>query len=164
MRPAAIVLMSGLLVLGIAGFSRMPRMSGTLDQPIAFSHKIHAGDYQIPCLSCHANARRSVAGIPSVQFCMGCHKLTAADKPEVQKLKGYWDRKEPIPWIKIFYQPDFVHFSHVAHVRTGLACQTCHGEVQTMDRFRERVAITMDRCVGCHRERQASIDCVTCHK
>ena len=164
-KTITLTLLSGLLLLGLAGFSRLPRSTGTLEQPIAFSHKIHAGDYQMPCLYCHANARRStVAGIPSVQFCMGCHKITAADKPEVQKLKGYWDRKEPIPWIKIFYQPDFVHFSHVAHVRAGVACQTCHGAVQTMGRFEEQVLITMDRCVSCHREREASIDCVTCHK
>jgi len=164
-KTITLTLLSGLLLLGLAGFSRLPRSTGTLEQPIAFSHKIHAGDYQMPCLYCHANARRStVAGIPSVQFCMGCHKLTAADKPEVQKLKRYWDRNEPIPWIKIFYQPDFVHLSHVAHVRVGIACQSCHGPVQTMGRFEEQVLITMDRCVSCHREREASIDCVTCHK
>lgn len=160
-----LAIFSGLLLLGISPFSHMPRISGRLEQPIAFSHKIHAGDFQIPCLYCHANARRSsVAGIPSVQFCMGCHKITAFDKPEVQKLKGYWDRKEPIHWLKIFYQPDFVQFNHVAHVRGGIPCQTCHGPVQTMDRFQERVLLTMDRCLACHREREASIDCVTCHK
>jgi len=160
-----IALLGGLLLLSLAAFSLLPRKGGTLEQPIAFSHKIHAGDYQIACLYCHANARRSpVAGIPSVQFCMGCHKITAADKPEVQKLQGYWDRKEPIPWIKIYDQPDFVHFSHVPHVQAGIACQTCHGPIETMDRVREAVVLTMDRCVACHQKRQASLDCVACHK
>lgn len=134
-------------------------------QPIDFSHKIHAGDYRISCLYCHTNARRSpVAGVPSVQLCMGCHTITAADRPEVRKLKGYWDRQEPIPWIKIFGQPDFVAFSHVAHVRADVACEECHGPVQTMDRVHKAVDLTMDRCLGCHRDRQASIDCVTCHR
>lgn len=134
-------------------------------QPVDFSHKIHAGDHQIACLYCHTNARRSpVAGIPSVQLCMGCHKITAADRPEVRKLKEFWDRQEPIPWVKIFGQPDFVAFSHVAHVRADVACENCHGPIQAMDRVHRAVDMTMDRCLSCHRDRQASIDCVTCHK
>lgn len=164
-KTTLVALLGGALSLGQLPFSRMPRFSGTLEQPVTMNHKIHAGDYQMPCLYCHANARRStVAGIPSVQFCMGCHKITGLALPTVQKLKGYWDRKEPIPWVKVFYQPDFVHFSHVAHVRVGVTCQTCHGPVQTMDRFPNRVFITMDQCVACHRQQQASIDCVMCHK
>lgn len=158
-------LLSGLLLISIAAFSLLPRNARAPEQPIAFSHKIHAGDYQIPCLYCHTNARRSpVAGIPSVQLCMGCHKITAADRPEVQKLHGYWNRKEPIPWVKVYDQPDFVHFSHMSHVQAGIACQECHGPVETMDRIREAVILTMDRCVACHQRRQASLDCATCHK
>jgi hypothetical protein len=155
----AVVLLQGLLDVVL-----LPPPARSTEQPIAFSHKVHADDYRVPCLFCHSNARRSsVAGIPSVQFCMGCHKITAADKPEVQKLKEYWDRREPIPWVKIFNQPHFVHFSHVAHVRVGIDCQTCHGPIQTMDQVRQTAALTMDRCVACHRERAASIDCATCH-
>jgi hypothetical protein len=158
-------LLAIVLPLSVAAFSRLPRTTGTLDQPIAFSHKVHAGDYQLACLYCHANARRAdVAGIPSMQFCMGCHKITAGDKPEIQKLKAYWDRHEPVRWVRVFYQPDFVHVSHRAHVRAGIACQACHGTVQAMHRFQHRVLITMDRCLACHRERGASVDCVTCHK
>lgn len=165
MKTIVIILAGSLLFLGIVGFSFFGRSERTPQQPIAFSHKIHASDYQIPCLYCHANARRStVAGIPSVQVCMGCHRLTAADKPEVQKLKGYWDRKEPIHWVKVFGQPDFVYFSHVAHIQANVACQNCHGPIQTMDLVQKTVDLTMDRCVACHRDRQASIDCATCHK
>lgn len=165
MKTIIIALLGGLLVFSLAAFSLLPRRERAPEQPIAFSHKIHAGDFQIPCLYCHANARRSpVAGIPSVQFCMGCHKITAADRPEVQKLQGYWNRKEPIPWIKIYDQPDFVHFSHLPHIRVGIACQECHGPIETMDRVREAVVLTMDRCAACHQKRQASLDCWTCHK
>lgn len=154
-----------MLLLSIAGFSFFRENDQAPKQPIDFSHKIHAGDYQIPCLYCHANARRSpVAGVPSVQLCMGCHKITATDRPDVQKLKGYWDRKEPIPWVKIFGQPDFMAFSHVAHIQAHVTCEDCHGPIQKMDRIHKAVDLTMDRCIGCHRDRQASIDCVTCHK
>jgi hypothetical protein len=135
------------------------------EQPIAFNHKVHAGDNKIPCLYCHANARRStVAGIPSVQRCMGCHKITAADKPEVKKLHAYWERKEPIHWAKVTWMPDFVYFEHWPHVRAGLDCQTCHGPVETMERMQQVTALTMDACVACHRARDVSIDCVVCHR
>jgi hypothetical protein len=135
------------------------------EQPIAFSHKVHAGDNTIPCLYCHANARRStVAGIPSVQRCMGCHKITAAARPEVQKLAGYWERKEPIAWRKVTWMPDFVYFEHWPHVQAGLECQTCHGPVETMERLPRLAALTMDACVACHRARGASIDCAVCHR
>ncbi len=135
------------------------------DQPVTFSHKLHTGDNKIPCLYCHVNARRSaVAGIPSVQRCMGCHKITAAAKSEVIKLKGYWDRKEPISWTKVTRMPDFVSFEHWPHVRAGLSCQNCHGPVETMEQMYQVKELTMKECVACHRERHASIDCVICHK
>lgn len=134
-------------------------------QPIAFSHRVHAGVNRIPCLYCHANARRaSVAGIPSVARCMGCHKITAAAKPEIKKLKGYWDRKEPIRWRKVTWLPDFVYFEHWPHIRARVECATCHGRVETMDVVHEARPLQMKFCVGCHRERHASIDCATCHR
>lgn len=168
--PAAfkrIIILLAMLVIfiTIAGFAVFRSRKEAPAQPVDFSHKIHAGDYQISCLYCHTNARRSsVAGVPSVQLCMGCHKFTAVDRPEVRKLKGYWDRQEPIPWVKIFGQPDFVAFSHVAHVRADIACEDCHGPIQKMSRVHKAVDLTMDRCLSCHRDRQASIDCMTCHK
>jgi len=134
-------------------------------QPIPFSHKVHAGDNKIPCQYCHVNARRAgVAGIPSVQRCMGCHKITALAQPEIVKLKGYWDRKEPIRWLKVMPMPDFVSFKHWPHVRGGIECQTCHGPVETMDTMRPSNQLLMQDCLACHRHEEASIDCVVCHK
>ncbi|MFQ5682201.1 MAG: cytochrome c3 family protein [Candidatus Binatia bacterium] len=134
-------------------------------QPIAFSHKIHAGDNKIPCQYCHVNARRSsVAGIPTVARCMGCHKITAAKKPEIKKLKGYWDKKAAIVWSKVTRVPDFVFFEHWPHVRAGLHCQTCHGQVESMEKVRQAKELSMSECVTCHRQKKASIDCLTCHR
>lgn len=152
-----------LLALGIV--FAVSRQAPAPDQPIAFNHKIHAGDYKIACEYCHIYARKAaVAGIPSVQRCMGCHKITAADNPGVQRLKGYWDKKEPIQWNKATWVPEFVYFEHWAHVRSNIACQTCHGPVETMDQVKQVRALDMRDCVSCHRERQASIDCVICHR
>ncbi|MBI2877192.1 MAG: cytochrome c3 family protein [Candidatus Tectomicrobia bacterium] len=134
-------------------------------QPIAFSHKTHAGTYGIPCLYCHVYARRStVAGVPSVQACFNCHKVIGLDQPEVLKVLNHWNKKEPIPWIKVHDLPDFVYFSHKRHVLKGVVCQTCHGTVQRMERVRRVSSLEMGWCVDCHIERGASRDCPVCHK
>lgn len=133
-------------------------------QPIAFSHQVHAGDFQIPCLYCHSYARRSpVAGVPSVERCFGCHKITAVNSPEVQKVLGYWKRREPIPWVRVHKLPDFVVFTHKRHVLAGLPCQTCHGPVETMPRVRQVAPLSMGWCLECHRQQGATLECFTCH-
>ena len=158
---ALLILLSLAVGIGLA-LSRKPPVP---IQPIAFSHKIHAGDYKIACEYCHSYARRSpVAGVPSVQQCMGCHKITALDKPEAQKLRAYWDRKEPIPWAKIHDLPDFVIFTHKRHVLKGIECQACHGPIETMDQVRQVSSLEMGWCVSCHKAQQASVDCLDCHK
>lgn len=140
-------------------------------QPILFSHKIHAGDNQIPCLYCHIGADKGpVATVPAVQTCMGCHKLVATGKPEIQKLTQYWNNKQPIPWIKVNDVPDHVRFVHKRHVDAGIACQTCHGPIETMDQVRLAHTLNMGFCVSCHKSRlnephnPTSLDCATCHK
>ena len=148
-----------------------PTRSGPV-QPIFFSHVVHAGSFQIACQYCHANARRGpAAGVPSVERCMGCHKIIAAQgNPEVQKLHGYWERQEPIPWVRIFKLPEFVQFPHKPHVQAGLQCQTCHGRIEAMEQVAAKTGqnivndlmnlagipakpplLTMGWCVECHR-------------
>lgn len=139
-------------------------------QPIAFSHKVHAGENGLDCQFCHAYARRSpVAGIPSLQRCAGCHRPMVASKreaakPEVQKLLDFSDKKEPIPWVRVYDLPDHVYFSHRTHVHAEVRCQTCHGAVETMDQVSQVAPLSMGWCVNCHRERNASQDCLVCHK
>ncbi len=135
-------------------------------QPIAFSHKIHAGQYQMSCQYCHSGARRGRAAmIPSVQTCIGCHQLVAATKPEVQKIRKAWDEKQPIRWTKLNVLPDFVYFNHQPHIMKNIPCQKCHGEIQTMSEVAPPFKLAdMSYCVGCHRDNNASIDCWTCHR
>jgi mono/diheme cytochrome c family protein len=159
-------------------------------QPIFFNHVIHAGSFQIACQYCHADARRSeYAGIPSVERCMGCHKIIGAqDNPEIAKIHDYARRGQPIPWVRVFKLPEFTHFPHFAHVRFGLECQTCHGPVERMrvvgadtgpkltdDLLRlaglrpPARPLTMGWCVDCHRAQNAErgarapLDCIACH-
>ncbi|MDD5435574.1 MAG: cytochrome c3 family protein [Nitrospira sp.] len=136
-------------------------------QPIAFSHRVHAHENEIPCMYCHAYADKSaVAGIPAVQRCIGCHSIIKRDAPEIVKLTGYWDRKEPIPWIKVHNLPDFVYFTHKRHVRAGIQCNICHGDVAGMDVITRVASLKMGWCLECHRKRgvKAGADCWTCHK
>lgn len=134
-------------------------------QPVKFSHKLHATEFKIGCLYCHVNARRSnVAGIPSLQLCMGCHKNVGKNKRGVEQLTRAWEQRRVIEWIKINDLPDFVYFTHKRHVKADVACQECHGPVETMSQVKPGRALSMEVCVNCHLQRKASVDCWTCHK
>lgn len=153
-----------------------------IEQPIDYSHMLHAGTLEIQCEYCHSMARRSIhAGVPPTETCMNCHAMIdATDRPELEKLKGYWQRGEAIPWVKVHDLPDFVYFSHKRHVRAGVTCQECHGEVQTDMTVAQRVnSLNMGWCLDCHKNhpsvnenygaqaelRRAEMkDCYTCHK
>jgi hypothetical protein len=133
-------------------------------QPLAFSHKVHAGNNGIACLYCHRYAPKSpVAGVPAVADCRACHLYISPDKPEIKKLMGYWDKREPIPWVRVYWLPDHVYFPHMMHLRARLDCGVCHGEVAGMERVTRSVSLKMGWCLGCHRMHKASIDCWTCH-
>lgn len=135
-------------------------------QPVAFSHAIHAGTYQINCQYCHSGARRGAnAYVPSVQTCMGCHQLVAATKPEVVKIRQAWEGRQPIQWMKVNRVADFVYFNHAPHIAKGIDCKHCHGDIASMSEVKPFVALNnMTFCVDCHRENKASVDCYTCHR
>ncbi|MGI9100977.1 MAG: cytochrome c3 family protein [Terriglobales bacterium] len=166
-------------------------------QPIAFSHRLHAGELQVQCLYCHSGAERSRhAGIPAANVCMNCHRFVSAPmgavraedeqakkesrasrlivSTEIQKLytavgfdpaaKSPTGNRQsaipstsdhqpstPIAWVKIHNVPDFVYFDHRPHVNAGVACQSCHGPVETMERVRQVQDLSMGWCVNCHR-------------
>lgn len=153
-----------LLVAATGGGAIWPRAEPGPQQPIAFSHQVHAEQFQIPCLYCHTDAIRSpVAGVPTVERCMGCHQLTAATRPEVKKIREHWTQREPIAWVRVHSLPRFVYFSHKRHVLAEVPCQACHGEVERMDVVRRVASLEMGWCVACHRQRGASLDCLACH-
>jgi len=185
-----VVLLAVLVFLAVSSWSRRPAAAAKPStQPIAFPHNTHVQTYKMDCQYCHTEARRSeYAGIPSVERCIGCHKITAADRPEIKKLAEYAARREPIPWQRVYKMPEFTYFPHKSHVRAGVTCQTCHGPVETMTTvgantgprlvndllnvagFRTAAPpLTMGWCIDCHREQNATrgakapLDCVTCH-
>jgi mono/diheme cytochrome c family protein len=127
-------------------------------QPIAFSHKIHAGQYEIDCKYCHTGVMKGKsATIPSVNICMNCHNQirqgTITGEGEIAKIVAAWDNKKPVEWVRIHNLPDLAYFNHAQHVNVGgVECQTCHGPIETMDVVRQHSLLTMGWCIDCHRK------------
>jgi len=142
---------NGLLSIGVQqGY--MPK------QPIAFSHKIHAGEYEIDCKYCHVGATRAKnATIPSVNICMNCHNQikqgSLTGESEIAKIVSAYENNKPIEWIRIHNLPDLAYFNHAQHVNVGgVECQTCHGPIETMDVVKQHALLTMGWCIDCHRK------------
>ena len=134
------------------------------EQPIAFSHAHHVTESGIECQFCHAYARRGpVAGIPPVQTCAGCHEVVLNEEPEILKVLDYWENEEPIPWVRVHNLPDYVRFSHKPHIRAGVNCADCHGDVGSMEAAVQVESLSMGWCVTCHEEQDANKDCLVCH-
>ena len=128
---------------------------------------------------CHAGTDRSrMAGVPSVELCMGCHAQFPKEYDElegIRTLKQHWEEQRPIEWVQIHRLPEHAKFQHQAHVRAGLECQTCHGPVEELDKLYlvpdtqmgpaalPAAKLEMGWCINCHRDKGASQDCFTCH-
>ena len=157
------------------------------EQPIAYSHKIHAGDNEIDCNYCHSSARHSkTSGIPSANVCMNCHmmidgsevtdeagklKYGGEPSPEIAKIYAAigWDASKrkyiegyeqtPIKWVRVHNLPDLAYFNHAQHVTAGgVECQTCHGPVEEMEEVYQYSELTMGWCVDCHRTQEIKMD------
>jgi hypothetical protein len=120
-------------------------------QPVAFPHPLHVQKLGMNCVYCHFAANKSPdPGMPAVSTCMGCHTVVAIQKPEVKRLAAYWNKKQPVPWVRIHKVPEYVHFPHMRHVNAGVSCQTCHGQVQKMNQVSQYASLNMGWCVDCH--------------
>jgi hypothetical protein len=162
------------LVIAVIGLVLL-RASGKPDaplQPIEFNHWQHVtkeGDEapQLECTFCHENADKSShATIPNISTCMGCHESVKTESPEIQKLAAYAERKEQPPWKRVYWiEPEAnAFYTHKPHIRAGIECTTCHGQVGQMHRVRREVNQTMGWCMDCHTSRGVSVDCYVCHR
>lgn len=155
--------------VGVAILATRARLQAAPEQPIDYSHRIHV-EAGIQCLYCHAQASRSpIAGIPSVERCMGCHEIIATQDETVERLTEYWERGEPVPWVAVNIQPDFVYFSHRPHVGAGINCEACHSNVGAMEETAPVLRMDMGWCLDCHTKQEPEhvdrlLDCMACHK
>jgi mono/diheme cytochrome c family protein len=137
-------------------------------QPIAFSHKLHAGSYEINCKYCHTGVMKGKqANIPSPNICMNCHTQIKQESPEIQKIyaaigydpktASYTGKQKPIEWVRIHNLPDLAYFNHAQHVNVGgIECQTCHGPIQEMEVVKQYSLLTMGWCIDCHRKTEVN--------
>jgi len=133
-------------------------------QPIAFPHAPHT-ENQVACAFCHEfSDTRAAAGIPRTELCGSCHSAMSQESQATQKLMEYVDSEKQIPWVRVFEIPQYTYFPHKWHVRAGVECEECHERVGESLTTARRIKLKMAWCMDCHEERQASVDCVTCHK
>ncbi len=139
-------------------------------QPIAFSHEIHAGQYEIECVYCHTGVYKSKsANIPSANICMNCHTHIKPESPEIQKIYAaidydpetatYGEDIKPIEWVRVHNLPDLAYFNHSQHTVVGeIECETCHGPIQEMEVVGQYASLTMGWCINCHRETEVNAE------
>ena len=166
-RRVMIAVVATVLILAVAFISYTSRSQAAPQQPMPFPH-VRMVSLGIQCTFCHTTATKSPApGMPSVEKCMGCHKVIATDKPAIQQLAKYWQDQQPIPWVRINQLPRYVHFPHDVHVdAAGLNCERCHGDVGKMDVTHQVTVMNMGWCLNCHQQQPNArqlMDCVVCH-
>lgn len=185
-------LAAGIAVIGAAAFGYWmfptpvsQNVGYTPEQPIPFSHKLHAGQYKMDCRYCHTGAYKSTnATIPPMNVCMNCHSVVdVQNHPYIQWLKTAYKEGKPIEWVRVYELPDHVRFNHKRHVLKGVTCETCHGNVKEMEVISQETPLTMGWCLQCHRNQTtptyikelvypgqkdangpiARFNCTTCH-
>jgi len=146
------------------------------EQPIKFSHKLHAGQMAIDCQYCHIGVEKGRhAIVPSVNICMNCHTLARKDRPEIIKLTQYYEEGKPIPWKRIHKVPEYAYFNHSVHVNKGIDCVSCHGDIKEMEVVNQAKGFTMTACLDCHRKPHENLpylkevkigpeNCAACHR
>lgn len=156
------MLLTGLVICGKVVSEEATYLGRSLgyepDQPVKFSHKVHAGDNKINCLYCHPGASESrYAGIPATNLCLNCHNVirygTNTGEEEINKIHQAVEDGKPIPWVKVYNLPDHVFFSHAQHVNAGkINCEKCHGDVAKMGRVQQVTDLSMGWCMNCHKQ------------
>lgn len=127
-------------------------------QPIAYSHKLHAGDLGMDCRYCHHIVEDSAhAGVPPTQTCMNCHAFVRKESPLLSPLRESWRDGTPVPWVRIHKVPDYAFFNHSAHLNiagqtAAVGCKSCHGRVDQMVEVRQVEPLSMGWCLDCHRQ------------
>ena len=127
-------------------------------QPVPYSHKLHAGDMRLSCFYCHAQAEVSkFATVPPTQVCMNCHRVVGVDKATLAPVRASAQNHRPIHWVRVHALPGYVYFDHSAHLKAGVGCSTCHGDVASMERIRQVEPLSMSWCLDCHRNPAPSL-------
>jgi hypothetical protein len=151
----ALALTAGAAIAGPWIYVRTPynqNLGFEVVQPVQFDHRHHVRDDGIECLYCHSGAERSAsAGIPATEVCMGCHSQIWNQSALLAPVRASYYGDQPLVWNRVHDLPDFVYFDHSVHVRNGVDCSQCHGDVANMPLARKSESLTMGFCLNCHR-------------
>lgn len=122
------------------------------EQPIPYSHALHAGEMGIDCRYCHNTVEQTGhASIPPTETCMNCHARVKTKSPRLEPLRESWETGKPVLWTEVHHVPDYVYFNHSAHVTRGIGCVSCHGRVDEMAEVYQHEELSMGWCLDCHR-------------
>ena len=144
-----------------AFFGVRPRV----EQPIAFPHKVHIAK-KAQCTDCHESVEMGpVAGLPGVKTCMICHSQIATDRPLIKQITAWSEKGLDIEWKRVYGYTHEAHvrFNHAPHIQAKVGCATCHGDLAQQTVAERVVDLNMGFCVTCHKAKNASNDCLTCH-
>ena len=165
-----IALFSLLVLLAEAGpaLALFGWFGSSSSQPIAFNHKLHVEKNGLACADCHEYVTTQIfAGLPRIEKCLECHQTAVTSSAEEEKIRKIAASGKPLVWARLYKVPDHVYYSHRRHVVAGkLECAGCHGPIASTTKPPSGPlnALTMNFCMGCHRKRGASMDCISCHK
>ena len=156
--PIILVVVVGFLLTGSVGFfwyygsPEYTDVGYRPDQPIDYSHKVHAGDLGMDCRYCHTTVEiSSSANVPPTQTCMNCHTLVKPESEKIAPLMASWQTGKPIEWVRVHMLPDYAYFDHSAHISVGVGCISCHGNVAEMEKVMQVEPLSMSWCLDCHR-------------
>lgn len=145
--------LGGVIVMTLMRSSWATKQNEIVGQPIQFSHAHHVGGVGLDCRVCHTSVEKSsFAGIPPTKTCMNCHSQVWANAPILEPVRASFRNNEPLTWIRVNDLPDFVYFNHQIHIRQGVGCAVCHGQVDKMPLLYQAQSLQMEWCLGCHRE------------
>jgi menaquinone reductase, multiheme cytochrome c subunit len=145
------------LLAGAAGYGYLshPRNIDTgysPEQPVPYSHKLHAGSLGMDCTYCHYTVTKSAfAAVPTTETCMNCHTKVKEKSEKLAPVRESYKTGIPVQWIQIHRLPDYVYFNHQAHLSAGVSCVYCHGRIDQMTEVRQVKPLNMGWCLECHR-------------
>jgi hypothetical protein len=128
------------------------------DQPVPYSHALHAGELGLDCRYCHTTVERAAkAAVPVATTCMNCHSQVKKDSDLLLPIRAAFNENIPVHWTRVHDLPDYVYFNHEAHVNASVGCETCHGRIDQMVKVYQAKPLTMEWCVNCHRNPEDNI-------
>lgn len=151
----------GLTVLFVVFYWFSPKFTDVgyqPEQPVQFSHALHAGEMGMDCRYCHNTVEQGAhAAVPPTATCMNCHATVLPESERLAPVRASAETGEPIEWVRVHMLPDYAYFDHSAHLAAGVGCSSCHGRVDTMDIVRQDQPLSMAWCLDCHRDADANL-------